>query len=101
MNRYVYLYELDSTISSDEGIRAGRNAFLKETLELGNKVVITFNQLVDSRALVSLLQDEKTYKLMLQLFKNGSIKVVRFHNGSEEVRTAAQYLLNALETFKT
>ena len=98
MNRYVYLYELDSTVSSDVGIKAGRNALLEETLERGNKVVITFNQLVDSKALVGLMQDEKTYKLMLQLFKNGSIKVVRYHNGSEEVRTAAQYLLNVLES---
>ncbi len=109
MNRLVYLYELDSTIGSEAGIKAGKNALLEETLGRGNQVVISFNQLTDSKALIELLHDEKTYEQVLSLFKNGSLKVVRFsykqkdEEGNVEnvcVRTAAQYLLNNLESLR-
>ena len=50
MNRLVYLYELDSAVGSEAGIKAGKNALLEETLGRGNQVVISFNQLTDSKA---------------------------------------------------
>lgn len=109
MNRLVYLYELDSAVGSEAGIKVGKNALLEETLGRGNQVVISFNQLTDSKALIELLHDEKTYEQVLRLFKNGSLKVVRFsykqkdEEGNVEnvcVRTAAQYLLNNLESLR-
>ena len=45
----VYLFELDSVRKTDEEIEVAQNALLDEIVLNGNVVVMTYNQLVDSR----------------------------------------------------
>ena len=47
--KYVYLFELDSVRKTDKEIIAGQKALYTEILENGYIVVLTFNQLIDSR----------------------------------------------------
>ena len=47
--KYVYLFELDSVRKTDKEIIAGQKALYTEIVENGNIVVLTFNQLIDSR----------------------------------------------------
>ena len=91
--KYVYLFELDSVRKTDEEIIIGQKALYNEIVKNGNVVVLTFNQLVDSRGFFSLL-DNKEYKQSLyQLFKEGAIKISQYG----EYRTIVHYLLNTLD----
>ena len=49
MNKLVYLYELDSTRISPWEIDRGRKALYEEIVMRGNRVVLTFQQLTDSK----------------------------------------------------
>lgn len=89
----VYLFELDSTRSTDEEIVRGQLALYHEIVTNGNVVVLTYNQLVDSRGFLSLLGDECYYLSLRALFEMGAIKVSQY--GS--TRTVVQYLINAID----
>lgn len=93
MNRLVYLYELDSVRNSPEEIFQGQWALFEEIVKNGNQVVLTFNQLTDSKAFLAAVYDKRTYHAILELFKKGVIKVSRYGN----VRTASQYIQQAIE----
>ena len=54
MSKYVYLFELDSVRKTDEEIIAGQAALYDEIVTNGNIVVLTYNQMVDSRGFFSL-----------------------------------------------
>lgn len=49
IRKNVYLFELDSVRKTDEEIEIAQNALLDEIVLNGNVVVMTYNQLVDSR----------------------------------------------------
>lgn len=49
MNKFVYLFELDSVRKSNAEIIEGQNTLYDEIVMNGNIVVLTYNQLVDSR----------------------------------------------------
>lgn len=49
IRKNVYLFELDSVRKTDEEIEVAQNALLDEIVLNGNVVVMTYNQLVDSR----------------------------------------------------
>lgn len=55
--KYVYLFELDSVRKTDKEIIAGQKALYTEIVENGNIVVLTFNQLIDSRAFFMFIFD--------------------------------------------
>ena len=93
MHKLVYLFELDSVRNSAKEIEKGQQALFEEILGHGNYVALTFNQLTDSRAFLSLIDDKKTYDCVLKLFEAGSLRVSRF--GS--FRTASQYVQSAIE----
>ena len=97
MKKYVYLFELDSVRNTDREIELGLRALYNEITWNGNVVVLTFNQLVDSRAFFSLLADKKHYDTFVSLFEKGSLRVSQYG----EVRTISQYLLNSLESGKS
>ena len=59
IRKNVYLFELDSVRKTDEEIEVAQNALLDEIVLNGNVVVMTYNQLVDSRGFFSLLCNEK------------------------------------------
>ncbi len=96
MGKYVYLYELDSVRKTDEEILTGQKALYNEIVGNGNTVVLTFNQLVDSRGFFSLLEDETYYNSIISLFEKGKIKISQYG----EIRTVTQYLLNAIDEEK-
>lgn len=92
MGKYVYLFELDSVRTTDEEILKGQRALYEEIVGNGNTVVLTYNQLVDSRAFFSLLENKEYYNNLIQLFENGSIKLSQYG----DTRSISQYLINAL-----
>ena len=94
--KYVYLFELDSVRKTDEEILEGQKALYNEIVVNGNIVVLTYNQLVDSRGFFSLLADPKYYNNILELFKRGAIRISQFG----DIRTVSQYLINSTESDK-
>jgi len=118
MNKYVYLFELDSVRKTDEEILIGQKALYHEIVDNGNIVVLTLNQICDSRAFFSLLDDEEDYytyrhrkvndeegkkkkrfekdyyKSLLALFEMGMIRISMFG----KYRTIAGYLIDSLES---
>ena len=67
----VYLFELDSVRNSKEEIAIGQKAMYEEIVRNGNQVVMSFNQLTDSEAFLSLIRDSEneTYQRILALFQ--------------------------------
>lgn len=99
----IYLFELDSVRKSSSEIIAGQKAMFEEIVGRGNCVIITYNQLTDSKAFLQALEYEESYNSILHLFKSGVIKVSRYidrdpNSEHQEFRTASQYILNALPT---
>jgi len=93
MNKLIYLHEFDSVRTSYEEIALAHKALYTETVLRGNIVVFTFNQFADSQGLTSLLQDDKKYETIIEMFSSGFVKVSRYNN----VRTAAQYILSQIK----
>lgn len=69
---------------------------LNELVRRGNIVVLTFNQLVDSRAFFSLLNDPVYFQCFTRLFEEGKIRISQYR----EIRTISQYLLNSIDPQK-
>lgn len=88
----VYLHEFDSVRSSKAEIDYAQRALFEEIVSNGSKVVLSFNQLTDSWAFVSMIRDENIYPYIMDLFKEGYIRVSLYGN----VRTASQYIQNAI-----
>ncbi len=89
----VYLFELDSTRKTDGEIILGQKALYNEIVLNGNVVVLTFNQLLDSRGFLSLVTCESYFEHLSELFRLGAIQISQY--GS--IRTLVQYLLHSLE----
>lgn len=89
MNKLVYLFELDSVRNSDKQMELAMKALFQEILINGNSVAITFNQLVDSRFFLSLLNDDSWANYITKLFQLGSIRISQF----SPYRTPSQYLI--------
>lgn len=104
MNKLVYLHELDSVRTSKEQILIGQKALFEEIVHNGNQVVLSFNQLTDSRAFLIALEYDQAYEQISTLLKKGAIKVARYYTSVEDetgkkqvlVRTAAEYMIRAL-----
>ena len=93
MNELVYLFELDSVNKSPEDVIVAHKAILNEIVNNGNTVVLSMNQLTDSKALSDMLLDEKKYQYLLELFKNGSLLVSLY----DDIRTPSQYIQLAID----
>lgn len=101
-SKMVYLFELDSVRKTDEEIIAGQKRLYEEIVHLGNTVVLTYNQLVDSRAFFSLLAHDSTsrsndghpdyFESFVTLFEQGHIRLAQYGN----IRTISQYLLESI-----
>lgn len=96
MREYVYLFELDSVRKTDEEIIRGQKALYDEIIVNGNVVVLTYNQLVDSRAFFSLFGNEEYQKNIINLFKNGAIRISQYG----DTRSLVQYLINSVDADK-
>lgn len=93
MNKLVYLHELDSVRNSPQEIKHARDALYEQIVQHGNCVVITFNQLADSKAFLGLaMASEESLAAIKSLMENGAIKISRFN----DKRTASQYLQDNL-----
>ena len=78
MREFVYLFELDSVRKTDEEIIAGQKALYNEIVNNGNIVVLSYNQVVDSRGFFSLLEDESYQYNLIKLFENGAIRISQY-----------------------
>lgn len=92
-NKQVFLFELDSVRKTDEEIILGQEMLFDEIVRNGNIVVLTYNQLIDSRGFFSLINDSQMYEYIMELFNQGYIKISQY--GS--IRTVAQYVLESIE----
>lgn len=118
----VYLFELDSVRNSEAEIRGGQNALFRETVLYGNTVVLSMNQVVDSKAfwngisqdldrqrkdqntrgssvaryasrLQKTVSGERPYtEMLVELCEDGMIRTALYGDD----RTAAQYLLRKI-----
>lgn len=93
MNRFVYLFELDSVRNSPAELEAGQRALFEEIVKNGNIVVLTFNQLADSEAFLCAVKDEAVFEQILALFSAGVLKVSQYGT----IRTASQYIQNSIQ----
>lgn len=94
----VYLYELDSVRKSEQEILIGQRALFEEIAVRGNQVVLSFNQLTDSRAFLCALDYKPYYDAIIKLIKNGSITFTAYYaNGTKIVSSPIQYIVNALD----
>lgn len=93
MNKLVYLYELDSVRNSEEEIKIAQQALYEEIVVNGNRVVLTFNQLTDSKGFLCALNDEDSYNEILKLFKMGVLRVSRV----KDARTASQFVQTVID----
>ena len=96
MKKYVYLFELDSVRKTDEEIVIAQRALYDEIVLNGNCVVLTYNQLVDSKGFFSLLADEEYQKNLIRLFEKRAICISQYG----DVRTVSQYLMNSIDDDK-
>lgn len=92
MGKLIYLFELDSVRKTNREIEIGQQTLYEEIVKNGNVVVLTYNQLVDSRGFFSLIDISEYYDNLIALFENGSIRISQFG----DTRTIAQYLINSL-----
>ena len=65
MNKSVYLYELDSVRNSKEEIQYAQERMFQEIILNGNQVILTMNQLADSRAFLAAIENENTFDYFL------------------------------------
>lgn len=104
MNKLVYLFELDSVRNTPQEIERGQQALYEEIVLNGNRVVLTFNQLVDSWAFLCMLRDAELAEYVSELFEIGVLKISCFRRGftasqhEKYVRTASQYVQESLRT---
>lgn len=96
MRKQVYLFELDSVRKTNKEVIQGQRALYDEIVVNGNVVVLTYNQLVDSRAFFSLFNNKEYQENLIHLFENGAIRISQFG----EIRSLSQYLINSVETDK-
>lgn len=104
MNKLVYLEELDSVRNTPEEIKIGQKALYEEIVGNGNKVVLSFNQVLDSRAFLCAIENKKQYKYIIDLFEKGYLRfssysyMVKEGNKEKEViiSSASQYIQNAI-----
>lgn len=94
MENKVFLWEMDSVRNSERECQLAREALYRALLVDGNVVVMTFNQLADARWMLPILEDEKEFGCLMQLFKMGVIRVSHYKNK----RTASRYIQESLQT---
>ena len=82
MKKQVFLFELDSVRKTDDEIIVGQKTLYDEIVRNGNIVVLTYNQLIDSRAFFSLLNN-KNYEIA-QLAEE--ISNIHLSNSDETMR---------------
>ena len=102
MNKLVYLFELDSVRKSEWEVDRAWKMIYKEIVLNGNRVVISFSQFTDSKAILDLMKEEKEYNSLLALFKYGALQVSGGKDWStgKLIGSASEYIQNALEKGK-
>ena len=73
MNKSVYLYELDSVRNSKEEIQYAQEQMFREIILNGNQVILTMNQLADSRAFLAAIENENTFEPFFELCQMGDV----------------------------
>lgn len=93
MGKKIYLFELDSVRKTDNEVKKGLFTLYEEIVYNGNTVVVSFNQLVDSRLFLCMLKEDDYFKVLITLFKNGNLLISRYG----EFRTISQYVQNSIK----
>ena len=95
MNKSVYLYELDSVRNSKEEIQYAQERMFQEIILNGNQVILTMNQLADSRAFLAAIENEDTFEPFFELCQKGVIRISQYGM----LRTPSQYFQEKIEEF--
>ncbi len=98
----VYFFELDSVRTSELEIKMGQEALYEEIVKNGNRVVLSMNQLTDSKAFLSLLSIKEKEKNnrnkysdfadLLEIFEKQIILVHGFSVCDNIVNTPSKYI---------
>lgn len=92
ITRYVYLFELDSVRKSDAEVEAGLAALTRELVRPDTCVVLTYNQIVDGRAILRCFADVEHHDQFVEMFRRGKLKINRL----SRFRSLIAYVDNAL-----
>jgi len=93
MSKLVYLFELDSVRKTDEEIIVGQRTLYNEIVRNGNIVVLTYNQLIDSRGFFSLFNNSNYYQSIIKLFENGALCISQY----DKIKSISQYFISSIE----
>ena len=94
----VYLFELDSVRSTAGERRAALKVLFHTLLVERRPVVLSMNQLIDSRALMPWLLKDSTRGYILRLFEKGMLRIASYVDSEgKTVCTPARYLRKALD----
>lgn len=106
MEKYRYLPELDSVRNTNLQVAIAQNELWRALVADGYIVVLTMQQLTDSKAFVSLLGDKKTYELLLNFFARGRLVTAQYYDWRQEeegqdpkpilIRTPSQHAQRSL-----
>lgn len=91
MNRLVYLHELDSTRNSVEEIIHGHKTMIYEILYNGNMIVLSYNQIVESNALVWMIMDDDYFDILKHFIQSGYIKFSQQYVDNKLISSPSHY----------
>lgn len=89
MDEMVYLYELDSVIKTKDDMHQALKKMYEVLREKGNVVVVSLNQIADSRFFDFWITDDKMKEILMRLLRSKAIVLLR----QENLLTARSYLL--------
>lgn len=89
---YDYLDSLDSVRNSDAEVTLGQNELLDRLFYTDHTVVLTMQQLTDSRVFGNLLGDKECTDYILFQFSRGRLRYSQYGN----IKTPSQYVQNSL-----
>lgn len=87
------MFELDSVRRTDEETRIALEIIFEEIVINGNQIVLSMNQITDSRWFLTMLSEEKLSKVLQKLFELGYLSVSLYG----DYRSLSQYVQRAID----
>ncbi|MBE5891049.1 MAG: hypothetical protein E7282_08800 [Lachnospiraceae bacterium] len=89
---YIYLFKNDSVRTSQAEIRGALTEMYNQIILYGNTIVLSYNQVTDSRAFLSGIYNDDSYEAIMNLIRHGKIKMNRYFSA----KTPSEYMQNAI-----
>ena len=92
---YTYLFKNDSVRTTPVEIRAALTEMYNQIMLYGNTIVLSYNQVTDSRAFLSGIYSDDSYEAIMNLIRHGKIKMNRYFSA----KTPSEYMQNAIAQY--